>query len=222
MATHNVPVVKSERRDGKSVVICPHCGKEIDGEQDLYRDAKGYVFHRPCFRKGKGSIKLAALGFKPPRQHPIYCKIAAEGSLGSGADAGQSATVPPNVTEPNGSTPAGSPVQGVTDSKNLLDCCEQPPDPNIFDVGLLSKMAAVPETGINLPGDSGPAYQDSSSIGAQGKVFSPSSAGTPTSTPQLGTIASAQPVLDTNEDEDVKMETDSDTASTGQRPHLNA
>lgn len=221
MATHNVPVVKAERREGKAVVICPHCGKEIKGEQDLYRDVKGYIFHRPCFRKGKGSIKLASIGFKPPREHPLYYKIAAEGSLGSGAETGQSATVPPRLLEPDGSTPTGSELQGAA-SKNLLDQCEQPPDPTIFDVGLLSKMAAVPETGINLPGDSGPAYQDSSSIGAQGKVFSPSSAGTPTSTPQLDTISSAQPPVATSGDEDVKMETDSTTPSTGPLPHLNA
>lgn len=56
---HHVPVVEAMRRDGKSEKICPHCGQPIAADE-IYTDAKGWTFHRPCFQKGKGAIKLAA------------------------------------------------------------------------------------------------------------------------------------------------------------------
>jgi shikimate kinase len=57
-AQHHAPVVKVKKRNStEEVWICPHCGDEI-AEKSLYKDAKGWWFHRPCFMKGKGSIKL--------------------------------------------------------------------------------------------------------------------------------------------------------------------
>lgn len=58
-ATHHAAAVKVEVRGraGAEVWLCPHCGAEIT-EKSIYRDKKGWHFHRPCFMKGKGSIKL--------------------------------------------------------------------------------------------------------------------------------------------------------------------
>jgi hypothetical protein len=39
--------------------VCPHCDKPLR-VGDLYRDAKGWLFHRPCLRLGKGPIRLSA------------------------------------------------------------------------------------------------------------------------------------------------------------------
>lgn len=45
--------------NGKEQVVCPHCDQPIR-VADLYRDNKGWLFHRPCLVKGKGPIRLTA------------------------------------------------------------------------------------------------------------------------------------------------------------------
>jgi hypothetical protein len=55
-ADHGKQVVVINRHEGE-VCICPHCNCEIK-DKDIYRDAKGWTFHRPCFMKGKGSIRM--------------------------------------------------------------------------------------------------------------------------------------------------------------------
>lgn len=42
---------------GEDAPACPHCGQVIS-PQDVYRDKRGWTFHRPCFRAGKGSVLL--------------------------------------------------------------------------------------------------------------------------------------------------------------------
>jgi predicted double-glycine peptidase len=54
---HHIPAIILPRRHG-STRLCPHCKKEMH-DKDIYRDKKGWIFHRPCLMKGKGSIKLA-------------------------------------------------------------------------------------------------------------------------------------------------------------------
>lgn len=53
---HHTAAVTVQRRDSE-ILVCPHCNKELE-TKDIYRDAKGWTFCRPCFRKGKGSIKI--------------------------------------------------------------------------------------------------------------------------------------------------------------------
>jgi predicted double-glycine peptidase len=53
---HHLPVITVERHDGK-IKVCPHCQQEVT-EKSIYRDKKGWLFHRPCFAKGKGSIGM--------------------------------------------------------------------------------------------------------------------------------------------------------------------
>lgn len=58
-AQHGRRIITVNRHDGK-VRICPHCNQEVK-EKDIYRDAKGWLFHRPCFMNGKGgSIKMGS------------------------------------------------------------------------------------------------------------------------------------------------------------------
>jgi hypothetical protein len=56
---HHAKVVEVHRRDGGKDTVCPHCGKPIK-EGEVYTDAKGWTFHRPCFAKGKGAVKMSA------------------------------------------------------------------------------------------------------------------------------------------------------------------
>lgn len=72
LASHNAPVIMLKRRHKtEEVMVCPHCNEEI-AEKSLYTDAKGWLFHRPCFMKGKGSIRM------PEREAPALFKKADE------------------------------------------------------------------------------------------------------------------------------------------------
>jgi hypothetical protein len=53
---HHAPAVEVETRDGKKTV-CPHCMEELT-EESTYTDAKGWSFCRPCFRKGRGAVRI--------------------------------------------------------------------------------------------------------------------------------------------------------------------
>jgi len=54
--SHHAPVVMVPV-GGEDAPVCPHCGQVIS-PQDVYRDKRGWTFHRPCFRAGKGSVLL--------------------------------------------------------------------------------------------------------------------------------------------------------------------
>jgi hypothetical protein len=153
-AIHDAPVVQVKKRtSAHDVWICPHCGDEID-EKSLYRDVKGWYFHRPCFMKGKGSIRLPE-------------KRAYSGALGSGATSGQS-TDPPRLVDATGSTPAGAENQPASDALAAYDG-DYDHDEFILD------RVGIDRAGRITHGES--TYQDSGTIQAGGKAEAPSSTG---------------------------------------------
>jgi uncharacterized C2H2 Zn-finger protein len=214
---HGLKVVKVKRRD-KEVLLCPHCGKEVE-DKDLYRDAKGWVFHRPCFVKGKGSIKLSAsLDNAAPAQRlrdiaATLSKRAFSGGLGSNPVSGMSATDPPRPTERDGSSQAAKVTLGgsLFDTMAGTSETQQPLD----DVGV-SYRTATPASG-----------QPSMAAGAQGRTAMASGAGQAYSNAP-GSAALAAPSAGTSgqEDEidedlgDMNVDPESSTAAYGQIPHL--
>lgn len=113
-AAHHSPITKMQKRD-QEIMVCPHCGDDID-LKDLYTDKKGWVFHRPCLRKGKGAIKV-------PQE-----KAAIEG-IAARSDTVPSPSSVGDTAQPSNSEPVDS---------NYLATCNQPPDPNEF---VLPEMA---------------------------------------------------------------------------------
>ena len=225
---HHAKVVEVKKRDrDDDVWICPHCNQEIL-EKSLYRDAKGWWFHRPCFLKGKGSILLPDKVEKTSAAQWQLWKKAYSGALGSAAESGQSATIAPAVLEGDGSTPAGGdgrPTQAAVD-----DYLKEP-DTSEFDVdmikGAIADLLGDDATSdedtepmnvdgietIRRGGASQPVYQDSSSSSAGGQVFRSSGAGQPRPAASAGFSAPLAP--DTTGDS-------SSTPMYGPRAHLNA
>lgn len=193
-AQHGLEVVKMKRRD-KEVCICPHCGKEVE-DKDLYRDAKGWIFHRPCFTKGKGSIKVANR----------LRKLAYSGGLGSNPVGGMTANDPPRPSEGDGSTQAAKTSLGG----------------GLFDMMAGTEQTQIPldNTGVAYSAEESvmdPSYQSTSSIGAQGHTQAPSGAGQNISSQTTGLSGPTAPDLG-----EMTVDTESTTAAYGQEPHLSA
>ena len=239
-ARHDLECVKVKRRD-KEVLICPHCGKEVE-DKDLYRDKKGWIFHRPCFAKGKGSIKLSAfLGNSVPdrlrRIAETLDKRAFSGGLGSDPVSGVTGvTDPPRPTQHDGSSDAAH----ISHAGSLFDTMAgtaetQVPLDNV-DVSYRTATPASVSSGLGnstldhsaSPPDRGeaPGYQESTSILAQGRMHPTNNAagagqefGSPSGEAGMSSPAASG---GTGEEDlgEMSVDTNSSTPSYGQVPHL--
>jgi len=124
---HHLSCVTVQRRDGK-VRVCPHCHNEVN-EKDIYRDAKGWCFHRPCFTKGKGSILIDKEGSVPLRALALGSAGGALGMTGKvpgitplrGALAGAAAGALSDYIFPSVSSTAEDSLSGLPEEqRNLL------------------------------------------------------------------------------------------------------
>lgn len=214
---HGLVCVKVKRRDHE-VLICPHCGKEVE-EKDLYRDKKGWVFHRPCFAKGKGSIKLSAYldNAVPDRLRELAAtldKRAFSGGLGSDPVSGMPVNDPPQPTQRDGSSDAAK----ITHVGSLFDTM----------AGTEETQIPLDDTGVSYRQQEPVGYQESSSVGAQGRTQAPAAAGAGQEfgypSGEAGMSAPAvQPATsheDTDDLGDMKVDLDSSTANYGQIPHF--
>jgi len=218
---HGLACVKVKRRDHE-VLVCPHCGKEVE-EKDLYRDKKGWVFHRPCFAKGKGSIKLGASldNAVPNRLRELAAmldKRAFSGGLGSDPVSGMPVNDPPRPTQRDGSSDAAK----ITHVGSLFDTMAGTEETQIplDDTGVSYRQQELQPESVG--------YQESSSVGAQGRTQAASAAGAgqeygyPSGEAGMSAPAAGQATghEDTDDLGDMKVDLESSTANYGQVPHL--